>query len=89
MPLSVLCEEKAPKEREREEGRERKEGGEEACGLCTPVCKVLSGHIANGQFGEHHLRSTLDNLLQLVVEDRPLCIDNFLVLLQHSNCGFH
>lgn len=48
----------------------------------VPVGKVLRGHVADGQLGQHHLGPRLVDFLQLVVQDVPLCIHNGLVVLE-------
>ncbi len=52
-----------------------------------PVCKVLSGYISDGQLREHHFSSTLNYLVQLVIEDLPFSVHHLLVLLWEGGGG--
>ena len=45
-----------------------------------PVSKVLRRQVANRQLRQHHLRTRLHDRLELAVDNRPLRIDNRLVL---------
>jgi hypothetical protein len=44
----------------------------------SPVGKPLSGDVANRQLAEHDLGARILDLLQLVVQNVPLGVDDFL-----------
>lgn len=46
------------------------------------VCKVLCGHISDGQLGQHHFSARFVDLLQLIVQNVPFSINNGLIFLQ-------
>mmetsp|Transcript_25013 Transcript_25013/g.43898 ORF Transcript_25013/g.43898 Transcript_25013/m.43898 type:complete len:234 (-) Transcript_25013:551-1252(-) len=53
-----------------------------ACAEEGSVSEVLSGKVANGEFAQDDLSSSLDDALKLSVDDVPLCVDDALVVLR-------
>ena len=49
------------------------------------VREELRGQVADGQFREHDLSPTVDDLLQFLVDNVPLRVDDFLVVLRLVN----
>ena len=50
-----------------------------------PIGKELRGDIPDGQLAQHDLDASIDQLLQLLVENVPLGVHNSLVLLDVVN----
>lgn len=45
------------------------------------VCEVLGGQVTNGELGEHNVGTAGNNLVELVVDDSPLGVNNFLEIV--------
>lgn len=53
-----------------------------ACAEKISVCKILCGHVSNGELGQHNFSPRFVDLIQLIIQDVPFSIYNGLIVLK-------